>query len=303
MLLTPSKLQAAFLAYDTKFRAAYEATPVQWDKIATLVPSTTAEQIHAWVDRVPQLRKWVGERQINNIKARVQSVVNEKYEDTIGIDREKFEDDQYGIYSPAIEMLGEAARIWPDQLVVGALQAGSTTLCYDGQDFFDTDHPINPDDTASTVQSNLFTLALNATNYQTVRAAMMSFKGPDGVPLGVNPNLLVVPPALEGMARTILNADFIAAPSGTATQSNVLKGTADVLVMPRLAGQDTTWYLLDTSRAIKPFIFQQRQAPEFAFLNRPDDQNVVTTDKFIFAVRARGAGGLGLYWMAAKSTP
>jgi phage major head subunit gpT-like protein len=303
MLLNPSSLQAAFLAYDTKFRSAYEKTPVQWDKIATLISSTTAEQIHAWVDRVPQLRKWVGERQINNIKARAQSLVNEKYEDTIGIDREKFEDDQYGIYSPAIEMLGEAARVWPDQLVVAALQAGDSSLCYDGQFFFDTDHPIDPSNPSAGTQSNSFNLALNAANYQTVRAAMMSYKGADGAPLGVNPNLLVVPPALEGTARTILNADFIAAPSNTATQSNVLKGTADVLVMPRLAGQDTTWYLMDTSRVIKPLIFQQRQAPEFAFLNRPDDHAVVSTDTYLFGVRARGAGGYGLYWLAAKSSP
>jgi len=76
---------------------------------------------------------------------------------------------------------------------------------------------------------------LNATNYAAARAAMMAFKGSDGKPLGVQPNLLVVPPALEATAREILHADFIL---GDATaggsKSNIWKGSADLLVVPYL---------------------------------------------------------------------
>ena len=44
---------------------------------------------------------------------------------------------------------------------------------------------------------------LNSTNYAGARAAMMSVKNADGRPLGLKPNLLLVPPSLEAEAREI----------------------------------------------------------------------------------------------------
>ena len=85
--------------------------------------------------------------------------------------------------------------------------------------------------------------------------------------------------------------------------SNVMKGTADVLVAPQLAGTDTTWYLFDTTKPMKPFIYQNRQAPQFTFLNRPDSENLFFRKKFIFGADARAAAGYGLWQLALKSTP
>ena len=48
---------------------------------------------------------------------------------------------------------------------------------------------------------------LNATNYAAARAALQGMKGDYGRPLGLVPNLLVVPPSLEGAALEILNAE------------------------------------------------------------------------------------------------
>lgn len=70
---------------------------------------------------------------------------------------------------------------------------------------------------------------LDGTNYGAARAAMMSFKSDEDRPLGVKPNLLVVPPSLEGKARQLLTSDQI---GGT---DNEWKGTAELLVSPFLA--------------------------------------------------------------------
>ena len=59
-----------------------------------------------------------------------------------------------------------------------------------------TAHPDSPQKSAST-QSNEGTYALTKANVATVREAMMAFKDDVGNPMGVMPNLLVVPPALE----------------------------------------------------------------------------------------------------------
>lgn len=187
-------------------------------------------------------------------------------------------------------------------------QAGETSLCYDGQNYFDVDHPVDKYTPALGVQKNLFKgLALTPDNYSAVRTAMMSYVGEDGQPLGVNPKLLVVPPQLEQRALQILHADFIA-PANYAGQpqvgsnTNVLKGTADVLVIPQLANDPNAWYLLDVSRAIRPFIFQLRSGPMFVQFTDPKSENVFRRKKFIYGVDARGNAGYGLWFLAAKAT-
>jgi len=76
---------------------------------------------------------------------------------------------------------------------------------------------------------------LNATTYTSARAAMMSMTNTEGMPLGIRPTLLIVPPALEGRAREILHAQFIIG-SDTAggSKSNIWQGSANLLVVPEL---------------------------------------------------------------------
>lgn len=71
---------------------------------------------------------------------------------------------------------------------------------------------------------------LNATNYAAARAALMGMRGDYGNPLGIRPNLLVVPPALESAARRILRSEL-----GTGGETNEWANTAEPLVTPWLA--------------------------------------------------------------------
>jgi phage major head subunit gpT-like protein len=320
MQITPVALQTAFIGYDTQYQAAFKKTPIYWPRFASHIPSVTRQQTHAFLDRVPQLRKWIGARQVENLKARSLAVTNEKFELTVSISRDEFEDDQYDIYGPSVQQMGESSRMWVDQqLILPAIQNGaaaaSIAKSYDGVPFFSASHPVDASNPSfGSAQSNLFNsstsgaLPLTAVNYQTVRQTMMSYLGADGSPLNVIPDLLLVPPQLERTARTIVQADTIAttitegAVSGASQQTNVLKGTADVLVWPSLSNEPTAWYLLCTNRALKPFVYQDRIAPEFAFLNAPTDPNVFLQDEYIYGVRARGAGAYGMWWLAAKAS-
>jgi phage major head subunit gpT-like protein len=77
---------------------------------------------------------------------------------------------------------------------------------------------------------------LDSDNYAAARTAMMSLTNADGAPLGIKPNLLVVPPVLESKARQILNAQFIIGdPTAGGSKSNIWQGSADLLVAPELA--------------------------------------------------------------------
>ncbi len=317
MQISQSSLDAIYYVFDLRYQSAYLETPTYYQDFTTTIPSTGRETRFAWVDRVPRLREWVGERQIVNIGTRAYILPNKDFELTLELERNVILDDQVGVYSQAVDMLGMQAKLWPDQLMVSALQNGaaSTNLCHDGQPFFSANHPTDLDNPASAVQSNLFTPAgsganaLNFANYFSVRAAMYAYKALDNRPIGVMPSRLIVPPALEGAARQILNADFIApatafgANASGGFQTNILKGTADLTVHTYLAGQDTVWYLIDGKKGVKPFVFSQRQSPQFVFKNNPFDPNLFYKKKFIYGVDSRGNAGYSLWFFAAQCSP
>lgn len=68
---------------------------------------------------------------------------------------------------------------------------------------------------------------LDATHYASARAAMRSVKADGGRPLGIIPNLLVVPPELEAQALRLVVKDE--------SNGNPWAGTAKVLVCPWIA--------------------------------------------------------------------
>ncbi len=61
------------------------------------------------------------------------------------------------------------------------------------------------------------------------------------------------------------------------------------------------WYLLDTSRAVKPLIWQERETYRFNAITAPDDAHVFMNDEYIYGVRARVNAGFGLWQLGFGS--
>jgi phage major head subunit gpT-like protein len=302
MDLTPTVLKNILTGFKAIYQAAYDSAPFFWNKIATEVPSSDKQEIYGWLLRIPTLREWIGDRLVQNAALASYTLRNKHYELTEELDRDDVEDDSLGRYKPLVEMMGLQARKWPDYLLAALLQAGTTEKAFDGKAFFADDHPKDISGrTSGTYDNNFASTALSTANYDAVRTAMMSYVGEDGKPLGVRPNLLVVPPQLERTARTILNAELIPSAAGTASETNVLRGSADLLVVPELANEATTWYLLDVSKPIKPFVFQLRKAPQFVTKTAIDDDSVFWKNKFHYGVDARGNVGFTLPFLAARA--
>jgi phage major head subunit gpT-like protein len=299
MIVNQASLSAMFVAFRANYQEGFKSFQAQskWARIAQRVPSNTRENLYAWLDQWPELREWLGDRVIKALRANGYRVVNRKFESTVEVPRDDIEDDQYGVFSPLFTAMGLAAAQHPDRLMFDLLARGFDDLCYDGQPFFDTDHPLQDANGQTAVVSNmqagggpawflfdtmkalkplLFQVrreydlktmtapgdegvfmrdayrygvdarveagfgfwqqafgskgTLDQANYKAARAAMMSFKSNEGRPLGVMPNLLVVPPALESEGLELLNAERNAAGA-----TNVYKGTAELLMVPWLA--------------------------------------------------------------------
>jgi phage major head subunit gpT-like protein len=134
------------------------------------------------------------------------------------------------VYAPLFEEMGRSSEVFPDELLFPMLDAGTASLCYDGQNFFDTDHPV--------------------------------YANHDGT----------------GAVTSVSNYDD----NGGVPQ--------------------TKWYLLDTTRALRPLIYQDRKAMQFTAMTKLDDEAVFTAKQFRYGVDCRANGGYGFWQMAYCST-
>lgn len=142
LVINAGNLSAIYQGFKTAFKNAFSGVTPDWAKVATLVPSTTKTENYGWLAAWPQLREWIGDRQIKSLQAFGYAITNRKFESSIGVPRDDIEDDTYGVFSTLFAEMGNAAGTHPDSLVFPLLAAGTTGLCYDGQYFFDTDHPV-----------------------------------------------------------------------------------------------------------------------------------------------------------------
>lgn len=220
MQVTPGNLSLLKQGFNAAFKGAFTTVSPIWSQIAMSVPSTTSEEVYAWLGANTKLREWVGERVHQTLKQHGYTIKNKTFESTVSVPREAIEDDQYGVYTPLVSQMGQDANLHPDELLFGLIQLGVSTLCYDGQYFFDTDHPVG-----------LTGQEVSVSNYQS-------------------------------------------------------------------AGGNNPWYLLDTSKVLKPFIVQKRR--EYAFVAKTNltDENVFNKNEFVFGVDGRLNVGFGLWQQA-----
>lgn len=226
MLITNPNLSILFNGFKASFSKGFEGADTAYKLISTIVPSTTREETYGWLGQFPKMREWIGPRVIRNLAAHSYKIANRDFEQTIGVPRNDIEDDQYGIFGPMFEEMGKSAAEFPDELVFGLLARGFTELCYDGQPFFDAEHPVGTEGGEVAVHS------------------VSNFQGGSGEP----------------------------------------------------------WFLLDTSRPLKPMIFQERRPlGQLVSKNKPEDDNVFLTKEFIYGSDGRCNAGFGLWQLAYAS--
>jgi phage major head subunit gpT-like protein len=225
MIINQTSLDDLFRGFSRAYQNGFAEVKPHWQQVATMITSTTRENSYAWLGKFPKLREWIGSRVYETMKTHRYTVVNRKFEGTVEVDADDISDDQVGIYAPLFTEMGRSAAAHPDELVFEMLGQAFETECYDGQPFFDADHPVMDPETRKEV-------------------SVSNMQPGGGVP----------------------------------------------------------WYLMDTSRALKPLIFQKRR--DYRFVRKDDPKTsdrVFDQDKFIYGVDGRGAAGFGFWQMAHAS--
>lgn len=140
--ITPADLTKLYTGYKALFNKAMAEAPTHYKTLAMVVPSTTAENQYGWLAAQPAMREWLGDRIVHGLSIEGFTIRNKEFEATVSVPRKAIEDDQYGLYGPLFEKMGRDAAMHPEELVLSLLAGGFTTNCYDGQSFFDTNHPV-----------------------------------------------------------------------------------------------------------------------------------------------------------------
>lgn len=140
--LTQAQIDALRTTLIAKWNAGLKMSPDDWLKIAKLVKSDGKSNTYAWLSNFPAFREWVGSRLHKKYKENAYTVANRKFESTVDVQVTDFEDDNLGMYGAQAESAGQAATDLKNDLIFQAAAGGFAGLCYDGQYFFDTDHPV-----------------------------------------------------------------------------------------------------------------------------------------------------------------
>jgi phage major head subunit gpT-like protein len=143
IVVTPASLNAIFTGFKANFQQGFDSLGEQgamYEQYCTTVPSTTAVEVYPWLKSLPRLREWIGDRVIHSLEGGDFSIKNRKFELTEGVERDAIDDDTYGLYGPTFQEFGRSSREHPNELAVEVLE--SNPLCFDGQNLFDSDHPV-----------------------------------------------------------------------------------------------------------------------------------------------------------------
>ncbi len=140
--ITQSLLNGLRTGFKTDFQRGIDKVEPTYLRFSTKVNSSTKVETYGWLGDFPRFRKWVGAKHIKRMAEKAYRLANVDYEVTRGIKKNDIEDDNLGLWGPQIEGWGEEAQALPDRLGYDALAAGHVTECYDGQNFFDTEHPM-----------------------------------------------------------------------------------------------------------------------------------------------------------------
>ena len=294
MIINRTNMDALFQTFMSKFTEAQKsalgrasAKALLLEELAIVMTVTGAATVHAWLEQIPGMKEWVGDRQINNLKIGKATVTNRNFEDTISVSRNDIEDDQYGVFAPLIGMMGTSAELLWIELAVEALLANGNWA--DGNPFFCSGRTLG----SSTI-TNAVTTVLSKTSVEAGLTAVQGWTLYSGKPAQVTPKFLLCGPSLEGTANQVVEAQLVS--DGTVAVSNVSPARSlEVRTDPRLIGDHAAkWFIVGAKGGISPVCLQKRKLPVLTRQDRDTDDIVFTSNTYLYGTDSRGEAFLTL---------
>lgn len=232
--------------------------------------SDQASEEYPWIGDAPVMREWIGGRHAKGFRENAITVKNKHFEATIEILVRLMRRDKTGQVMVRIGELATRTNSHWASLVSTLILNAESSVSYDGQFFFDTDHT----EGASGVQSNDISVSLAAlavavagtptapsvaAMQQAILKAVVqiaSFKDDQGEPMNemAQEFLVMVPPSLSFVA-----ANALTVPRGTALEEQNPLGEFRITPVTnvRLGAWTDKFAVFRADGEVKPFILQE----------------------------------------------
>jgi len=239
---------------------------MEWiSQISMLFQSNQESETYAWLGMSPAMRLWVGGRNAKGFRENGITIKNLTYEATLEVLVDEIRRDKTGQVMLRVAELAQRTNSHWASLLSTLIIAGESTVCYDGQLFFDTDHSEGDsgtqdnDLTGAAATGTQPTAAEMETAVMACVSAILGYKDDQGEPMneGASNFLIMVPKEYLGPAAAVLNNPYIAA-----GQSNLVRNIQgfnfSLAVNPRLTSA-AKFFVFRTDGQTKPFIRQQEE--------------------------------------------
>jgi phage major head subunit gpT-like protein len=294
--------------------ARLEADPgMAWiDGVSNLFSSDQASETYQFLGQSPAMREWIGGRQAKGFQGQGITIVNKHYEATIEFQKKDVRRDKTPQIEARINDFADRGQTHWASLLSTLLLNGPSTVCYDGQFYFDTDHSEGDSGT----QDNDITVdisALPAAVHGTVTAPsveemqqsilkgiaqILSFKDDRGEPMNENARrfMVVVPVGLYLVAVAAVSTLSTAALQQNLNPNLIAGLTVDVQMNARLTWTDS-FAIFRTDSPIKGLIRQTEQETELK-AKAEGSEFEFDTDAWQFGIDNWRGVGYG-YWQRA----
>lgn len=283
------------------------------DAVSNLFTSDQESETYKWLGTSPIMREWIGGRQAKGFRENGFTIKNKTFEATLEVMLDEIRRDKTGQVMARIRQMAERAQDHDAKLLSALIVAGESSLCYDGQYFFDTDH--SEGDSGS--QSNDRTLDITTPSAPTpaemetailkATEAMFGFKDDQGEPInGSAREFLVMAPVnhLRAVAGALGTSVVL---EGGESRNNLIMAVGSLggfvyrmAINPRLTNNDR-FYLFRTDGATKPFIRQVEEDLTISALAEGSEEEF-KNNRHLYGIKRTGNVGYGLWTGAVLTT-
>ena len=298
------------------YRRLAQNTGAAWvPLISNLFNSDQESESYNWLGMAPAMREWVGGRHAKGFRENGITIENLTFEATLEVLVNELRRDKTGQIMVRIDEMADRTNAhWASLLSTLILNAESS-VCYDGQFFFDTDH-IEGD---SGAQSNSLSIDISAlpaqvagspTNPSGQEMALSIFqaitqiigiKDDQGEPMNENASqflVMVAPSLLDSATSAVSNSTF---GGGETNNLNASNFSIQVAANARLSSWTDKFAVWRTDSNIKPLIRQQEEDVTIKAVAE-DSELEFNEDKHHYGVKAIRNVGYGLWQDACLVT-
>lgn len=282
------------------------------DSVSNLFQSNQESETYKWLGMSPVMREWIGGRQAKGFRNDGITIANKNFEATLEVLVDEMRRDKTGQIMVRVRELAERTNAHWASLLSALIIAAESTVCYDGQFFFDTDHV----EDASGSQSNDLTSDITTTTAPTSGEmetailksieAIMGFKDNQGEPMNENARAfeIMVPVPFMSSAAGAIGSQIIVDASTSRSNRIITMGSLGGFQVALRVNARLTWTTkfatFRTDAQTKALIRQEEEAVSIDAIAEGSELEF-KEKKHHYGVKAMRNVGYG-YWQRAALT-